>query len=226
MKIHVMGKDAGNAKACFKKHFSISQFKPDLIVVFGGHGTLFKSEKKFPGIPKLFIRHKIPDTKMVDEISNKLKERHYETIEMPILNAKIGKKSIRAFNDISIHCKHPQAIRFQIFKNNNPLFVDEKGKAKTIIGDGVVIATPYGSNAYFKSITKHKFDQGIGIAPNNPMDELNHVVVDEKDNITIKIVRGPGFMFYDSAKKGISLDSDKIVQIKKGEKSAKLIQLK
>ena len=223
-KMYVVGSDL--AKEQFKQHFVLSRFKPNFVVVVGGHGTLFKSEKRYPGVPKLFLHHVSPDKKLVNDIAQKIKNKQFFIAELPKLTINVGNHKASALNDVNIQCRHPQAIRYQVFADEKPLFVDNNGSAKTIIGDGVVIATPYGSSAYFKSITRNTFSKGIGIAPNNPMDELNHVIIPSNSKVEIKIMRGPGSLFYDSEKKGIKLDSNYSIKIKAGDLNAKLIQLK
>ena len=210
-----------------KEHFKKSKRKPDFVVCVGGHGTLFEIEKEYSTIPKLFLRHPALNEEEIPRIVEKLKNKEFEIKEHPKLTASVGKNIITAMNDVVIHCKHPEAIRLQLFVNGKPLFVDESGKPKTIIGDGVVIASPYGSTGYFYSIARKIIKPGwIGIAINNPVENIEKSVFLPKNSvISVLIERGPGTMFHDSSKKAINLKTGSMIELKVGE-NARLIQLK
>ena len=119
-----------------------------------------------------------------------------------------GKKVFTALNDINIHYKVPRALRFSV-KVNHFAF------GKNLIGDGLVVSTPFGANAYFRVITGKGFTKGIGIAYNNVLGkDKNRVdkckIVDENSKIEITVEREEGFLGADSF--------DKVYRIKKGDK--------
>ena len=61
------------------------------------------------------------------------------------LKATTKQKKIVALNEINIHHKLPtKAIRFYIKFGKNKII--------NLIGDGVIIATPFGSTGYYKSV--------------------------------------------------------------------------
>ena len=57
MKVALFGKNSDSIRHFIPEYgFEISEDKPDVIVSYGGDGTLLSAERKFPGIPKLPIR--------------------------------------------------------------------------------------------------------------------------------------------------------------------------
>ncbi|MBT3407256.1 hypothetical protein HN415_01090, partial [Candidatus Woesearchaeota archaeon] len=144
--------------------FKYEKKDPDMIISLGGDGTFLYSERKFPGIPKLLIKDSQVCSKCqnlkFDEIFMKILLKNYIILEHSKLVATFNKKKYLATNDFIIRNKTPtHAIRYQVT-------VDEK-ETLVIIGDGVVISTPFGSTGYYNSITRTNFNQGIGIAYNN-----------------------------------------------------------
>ena len=86
-------------------------------------------------------------------------------------------RSIWGLNDILLRNSDIRStVRFSVTVNSEPL-TDE------VIGDGLVVATPFGSSAYFRSISNTTFRTGIGIAFNNCTDFGNHVVLRPEDRL-------------------------------------------
>jgi NAD+ kinase len=69
-----------------------------------------------------------------------------------------------ALNEISLHHNSPTlgAVFSIEVRDGDPIY-----QADRVIGDGVLVATPFGSTAYYKSITGGTFTYGFGIAFNN-----------------------------------------------------------
>jgi hypothetical protein len=171
---------------------------PELVVVFGGDGTVLKAEEKFPGIPKLFFYKTCRKFKLYERIKEEMKLAVY-------LN---GKKVFTVLNDVNIHYQLPRALRFSVKVNHFDF-------GKNLIGDGLVVSTPFGANAYFRVITGRGFTKGIGIAYNNVLGkDRNRVdkykVVDENSKIEVTVNREEGFLGADSF--------DKVYRITKGDK--------
>ena len=128
---------------------------------------------------------------------------------------------------MQLHNSSPiKAVRFSVYIEDEILF-------ENVIGDGVVIATPFGSSAYYSSIGGEKFDKGIGIALNNPYNiKEKPVVIDEgfDYNINIKILRDDGLLLFDNNNNMIKIDKqlklskggDNIV-VKRSKDTAKFI---
>jgi NAD+ kinase len=94
-----------------------------------------------------------------------------------------------------------------------------------IIGDGVVISTPYGSTGYYRAITDSFFEIGIGVAFNNSTEQSDHMVLREESKIIVKIIRGKAVAYGDNNPEEIVLDDGDEILIKKYKNPAKIIKL-
>ena len=84
----------------------------------------------------------------------------------------------------------------------------------------MVVATPFGSTGYFKSIANTIFTQGIGIALNNAVTPETIKIVTKSINITIKIIRGPALIFADNQSIHWELNNQESITIKKHSQPA------
>jgi len=110
-----------------------------------------------------------------------------------------GADHLVALNEIVIHNKNPQhGIRYRVF-------LDKTDLGKEFIGDGLVVATPFGSTGYYRSITDSYFELGIGIAFNNSTEQADSLVVKEQRQIKVLITRGPALLYADNQTKIINL---------------------
>jgi len=177
----------------FLKEYNVVRRNPEMVVCYGGDGTLLKAEERYPGIKKLFFYKTCRKFKFYDKCKEEIKLVAY-------LN---GKKVFNALNDINIHYQLPRALRFSVKVNHFDF-------GKDLIGDGLVVSTPFGANAYFRVITGIGFSKGIGIAYNNVCGGDKYKIVDENSKIEVTIERDEGFLGADSF--------DKVYRIKKGDK--------
>ncbi|MBI2599710.1 hypothetical protein HYW43_02190 [Candidatus Daviesbacteria bacterium] len=200
MKAFIVGKNAKNIEELVGKlGFEVTNTNPDLIISYGGDGTLVASERQFPGIPKLPIRDslvckKCPNheigTVLRNFLEGKLKLQEYKKLQTTVLY-----KSVFALNDFVIRNIKPiHAIRFKI------------SGSKLYIGDGVVIATPFGSSGYFKSITKKTFEQGFALAFNNTTETINPLYLGENDEVDFMLVRGQASFSFDNSSDIFTID--------------------
>lgn len=205
----------------------LNKKNPDVVISFGGDGTALLAERIYPSIPRILIKHSKICVKCKEHDFSKvltgLKERRFKIIEEikveGIVN-KDPKKKLIGLNEIGIHHKIPtKTIRLQV-KVNGKVIENE------VIGDGVIIATPYGSSAYFYSITRKRFSKGLGIAFNNPKRRTKSRIVKDDSEIEIKFLRGHGLMTADNNEKMFSIKSGDIVTVRKLSKKAKIIELK
>jgi len=224
MKVAIVGyKKSFLEKAMKKEGFFITNHDPDAVVSFGGDGTFLYSENLFPGIPKLFIKHYSVCNKCKDhdykKVLDYLTKKKFKIVEYSKIVASVNNKILYSMNDISIHYNPPRAVRFDVKVNNKKI-------AKNVIGDGIVVSTPYGSSGYFSSITRRTFEKGIGLAFNNPVKKIKEKIISENSKIEIKITRGPGIMCSDCNAYLINLKSGDRIKIKKHNQVARILTLK
>lgn len=218
------GTKAGDIETLLKEYgFELVTENPDIVVSYGGDGTLMRAEQAFPGIPKLPLRgsmicklcHALPNEDVVRSIT----EGNYTTEEYWKLEVRAKGNTIVGMNDIIVHNADPRhAIRYE-------LFINDKNIGHKIIGDGVVVATPFGSTGYYRSITDSYFELGIGIAFNNSTEQSDHVVVKENSVVRIVVARGPAIVYVDNREERIALEEGNEVLIRKSDKVAKILRV-
>jgi len=202
--------------------FDIVENNPDIVAVVGGDGTLMKSEKDYPEIPK-FILQKSKTAKkghdlLPEEILEKLKNKEYKIEDEIKIEASNDGKKIVGLNEIIVHNVDPrQAIRYEIFING-------KKACREVIGDGVVVSTVYGSTGYYRAITGSFFELGIGVAFNNSTEQSDHMVLKEDSEIIVKITRGKAIAYADNSDEEIILDDNDELLIKKYKNKAKIVK--
>jgi len=204
--------------------FKLDSLRPDIVFSAGGDGTYLIAENKFPGVPKVFIRDssicRKCDKSGLKDILEKLKSGDV-CIEPNIkIKAKFKGRCFSAANDIIFRNDDlTQAVRFTVSVNGRQI-------NRIFIGDGLVVSTPFGSTAYFYSITRKKFRHGIGIAFNNITSGHKPIVVDEDSEIKITLVRNNAQLAFDNTKHPVLLKEGDSVIITKDSKKAKIVKVK
>lgn len=218
MKIHVIGKDAEKTKIIISKleseGFEYVEENPELVICFGGDGMFLIAERIFPGVEKVLMKDSQIGNKShditIEEFIEKYRNNKFKTEELQKIKAtakgRFETRELVGVNDIVIRNSLPtEAIRFKIK-------IDGKEINSEFVGDGVVIATPYGSQGYFSSITRTEFTQGIGIAFNNTTEEMETIIVGEGE-IEIEITRGPGILVADNNRDFVNLETGDKVKV-------------
>ena len=200
MKIALIGKNSADLRPLIDAFPGFTLIddprQADTIVAYGGDGTLIGAEHTYPGIPKLGIRdgrvcQKCARHADADVLARLASGTAVRTELLKLVVAVHG-RSIWGLNDILLRNSDIRAaVRFSVTVNSEPL-TDE------VIGDGLVVATPFGSSAYFRSISNTTFRTGIGIAFNNCTDFGNHVVLRPEDRIRVDVIRGPAHVTADN----------------------------
>ncbi|MDO8573654.1 MAG: hypothetical protein Q7R77_02790 [Candidatus Daviesbacteria bacterium] len=218
MNILLTGKNAKDIEKLLQD-FEIVTSNPDIIISYGGDGTLLYSERVYPGVPKLPMRDssvckKCPrhgEKFLIKKLfEGKLKIKEYRKLETTILY-----QTFTALNDFVIRNTKPiHTIRFQVTGTN-----------KLLIGDGVVISTPFGSSGYFKSITGKTFKNGLGLAFNNITEQLPPVFFKENDIITFKLIRGTATLSFDNNPDIFNVDENSEITFKVSYQTAKIYEL-
>lgn len=231
VKIAIVGKSLEKIeelKQLFPKYnLTYGEEDPDIVISYGGDGMFLISERAYPHVPKALLR----DSKICnnccnyapEELLQKIAKKEYTIKELIQLKATRkndnGIRELIGVNDIVIRNFFPtEALRFK-YRINNQDYSDE------LIGDGVVIATPFGSNrgAYYNSITQNTITNQIGIAFNNISSPHNHQTIDTDSTIEIIITRGQGVLVADNNRDYINLTKDNAVKIQLHNTTAKIL---
>jgi NAD kinase len=221
----IVGQNSEEIDKIFKqKKYIRDDKKPDLVISYGGDGTLLKSEHEYPSVPKLFLRNsrignlgfKENNEEVLDLFfKEKLVIKKYFKIESCINNNKFF-----AVNEFSIKTRNPRhSLRVDVYINKNQ-------KLEHVIGDGLIVSTPIGSTGYYKSITRSTFQLGIGLAFNNTTEQYNHIVLKEDSIIKVVIVRGPAFCYVDNHDDEIDLKVGDEIVIQKSKKFLRMYGVK
>ncbi|MFH1536738.1 MAG: hypothetical protein ABID45_01995 [Patescibacteria group bacterium] len=226
MRIQIVGLEKKELASYIRKNHPKLKItnNPEVILCYGGDGTLLYAERHFPKKIKVMIRKSQICSKCLNEtrenILQELEKKNFKIIQQHLLEAAVKKNKVYGLNDILIaHEKINTALRFKIS-------LDGIQYGHEILGDGVLISTPFGSTGYYQSITRSNFQRGIGIAFNNTVNFIGHLVIKEKTIIKIEITRGPGLVFPDNAKKSIKVETGDIIKISRSTKFANLANFK
>ncbi len=218
MKVLVFGKNSKELEYFVKQSgLDLVKENPEVVISFGGDGTLLSAERLYPQIPKLPIREtkfckkcsKHADTDILKKLAhNKLKLTEVRKLETTVLY-----RSFFALNDFVIRNSNPtHTIRFKTSVSGDQL----------LIGDGIVLATPFGSTGYFKSITQKDFTKGIGVAFNNTTKKIAPVFLTENDTVSFDLKRGKATLSFDNSPDIFKLDEGSQLQFKLSEKVAQI----
>lgn len=170
---------------------------PDLVISYGGDGSLLGAERDFPGVPKCPLRDARQNPKCPlhseQQVLEALFSGQLRKTQLVKLRAELENGTVLdGINDIVIaHDLIFSAIRYRIWLNGE-LF---KGQ---VVADSLVVATPFGSTGYFQSITRGNFQTGLGLAFCNALDLSGFTVVPAGTCLTVELLRGPAEIVADN----------------------------
>jgi NAD+ kinase len=203
--------------------FELVEKDPDFVVCYGGDGAVLFSERKFPGVPKLIIKTsracRMYDYALSDlgELLSRIKAGDYQIhTEIKLETVAKGERLV-GLNEIQVHPKLPiYAVRFS-------LSVDGK-EYDDLIGDGVIVATSFGSTAYYNATGGKSFKKGIGVSFNNIHNRnAKSFVVPEDFVVKLTVTRGPAWLLADNNEDFVELDAGDSVEIRKSGSVANFI---
>lgn len=230
MKFAVTGaKNTGKIRELVKRHGSqIDIHAPDFVLTYGGDGSILYAEREYPGIPKITVRASSAGLRCMygedelEKVLRKVKSGNYTVREEMKLEVEFRGKTYLALNEVQLHNRSPvKAVRFSVYADKKPLF-------ENVVGDGVVVATPFGSSAYYSSVGGKPFKKGIGIALNNPhmLKGKRNIVVGGGSEIRIKILRDEGEAHFDNNPEKIGLKEGDEIVIKAAKDAARFVVVK
>ena len=227
MKVGVATRSGKNDKDIIEKLRAVGleyvENDPEVILCYGGDGTFLIAERMYPGVPKLLVKNSRICNKCekhtIEDALQMIRLNRFKVEDHPKIKAMIGERELLAVNDIVLRNKLPtHALRFE-------LKVGEESYNEELIGDGIVVATPFGAGAYYYSVSKKSFNKGLGLAFNNMTKDLDHLNFEDTREVRVKITRGEAILVADNNTDGVELQEGAIVLIKKSEDFAKVIRL-
>ncbi|MCK5452440.1 MAG: NAD(+)/NADH kinase, partial [Candidatus Aenigmarchaeota archaeon] len=165
MKVVAVGKDVDSFEKTLKSYgLEIDRKNPEFVFSYGGDGAILFSERLYPGVPKVTVRCSSkcnrcefnPDD--IEDVVERLKSGRYDVKEYMKIEADFKGKIVVGLNEVQVHNKlFTKAVRFNVYLDDELLY-------ENVIGDGVVISTPFGSTGYYTSLGGERFEKSIGIA--------------------------------------------------------------
>ncbi len=225
MKIAVRGRHLADLYPLLARYpVEIVEQHPELVISYGGDGALLGAEREFPGIPKVPIRDRRSTPKcdrhteelvLAELFGQRLKESRLSKVKA----CHDGRVVAVGLNDIVIsRLLIASAVRYRIWLNDE-LY------AHQIVGDGLVVSTPFGSTGYYRSITHSLFRLGLGLAFNNSTEPVNHLVLEETTRIIVEILRGPAVLLADNDPHETALKKGDKIEITVTDQQAIIIGL-
>lgn len=222
MRVLLYGKNSGSITDLVESYgLEVASENPEVIISYGGDGTLLTSEREYPSVPKLPIR----DSKVCKKCSKHATETLLQSLaenklvpeEVSKLETEFEGDRLLALNDIVLrNASSFHAVRFKLTKNDTPI------GGEVIIGDGIVASTPFGSSGYFQSITRGSFTQNFQIAFNNTVSPISPLEFAQNDVIKITVIRGPAHLTSDNNPQIIELIEGNEFVIKPSDKKASI----
>lgn len=199
--------------------FDIVISNPDMVISYGGDGTLLSSERQFPGLPKLPLRN--------SQVCKKCPEHEDEVILKKLLKNKLQLKEYRKLESTILY-KNFYALNDFVIRNSNPThtirFRTSETDDKLLIGDGIVLATAFGSTGYFKSIADKIFNKGFGLAFNNITEKLSPIILKSDSSIKFILARGKATLSFDNNPDIFVLDEGSEIIFKLSDQIAKIYE--
>jgi NAD+ kinase len=227
------GPDAGNLRTLAEKHVRLElvDSEPDVVVCYGGDGTLLSAELQWPGVPKVPIRNSRrglrliprPPSEVLDRLARgDLVRTTFLKLECTVSrgrNAQPPECSFTAVNEFNVDMgRINSAVRFKLWVDEEPF-----DGGREIIGDGFVVSTPFGSTAYYNKITRGVFYTGLGVAFKSTNESVDHLVVQEDAMVRFLLTRGPAVLAFDNCQHFTDLEQGDVLAIRKHANDAVIL---
>ena len=224
MRVCLVGRNAHELLPEIKNFgFEIVKKNPEVVISYGGDGTLLDAERRYPGVPKLPVRENRLSKKCANHknkiVFDRLKRNQLTPAHFDKIEATLRGKRLIGLNDIVIHhIRITTGVRFRIW-------IDDKPYSHEIVGDGLVMASIFGASGYYRSITHSLFRTGLGLAFNNSTEPVDHLVLKEDSIVRVKITRGPALLAADNDPHTVEVAEGDEILLRKSKQRAAILAL-
>ncbi len=142
-----------------KKYGAVPLDKADVVVVLGGDGFMLKTLRRLLNYEKPvfglnmghvgFLLNRFDYEKLPDRIDNS-SEKKIMPVQIQAEDMFGAKHQLHAFNEFAFGRMSPQAVRLDVAMSDKVNGVP-KVTRREVLGDGLIVATPIGSNGYYAS---------------------------------------------------------------------------
>lgn len=221
----------------------VEEYDSDAVIVtLGGDGTILYAARTFPDPTILPVRTgrskgyktRLETTQLVatlDELEASGEGMSDVCTEYRKIGAYRDGTQLRGgfdgINEISLHHSSPTLAAVLSVRIRDG---DERYRYERVIGDGVLVATPFGSTAYYHSITGGTFSEGLGIAFNNvhtPVETPSHMVVSDDAVVEVEMPESEhaasGVLTRDNAEGVYELAVGEPVEIRYSEETVEIL---
>ncbi|HOJ69252.1 MAG TPA: hypothetical protein PK379_10020 [Candidatus Hydrogenedentes bacterium] len=236
LRVALFGADAQSLApiVAARPELTLVERDPDVVVCYGGDGTLLGAELRWPGRPKVPILNSrvgnrciaAPPERVIAALASGTLERHtYEKLECAVHrpDTPTGEAdfTLACLNEINVHMgRINSAVRFRLWVNDEPF-----DGGVELVGDGFIACTAFGSTAYFNAITRCVFTRGIGVAFKATAHQISHMVLPETARIRFRITRGPAVLAFDSSPEYFTLDAGDELVARRHPQSAEILSI-
>ena len=154
------------AHAAKRAGMTVSRTRPDVVITYGGDGTILDATRAFSA-PIMPLRRSAICSRcahyhpgQVRALLTLLQRGRYHLRAYGKIEARVGARRLIGLNDVQLHNADPRvALRFAVTCGSvrRPL----------LIGDGLVAATAFGSTAYYEALGYAPFSSGYRVGFNN-----------------------------------------------------------
>lgn len=234
-------------KKIVEYNLELSKNDPEIVIVWGGDGSVLRTARKHPHSCLLGLREKSIgqlaeiDGKRLDYALERLATNQYKIEKAPQIEVLHQDLRIHGLNEVYFSREYEYATRFRVFIDRDNVYNDE------LFGDGCLAATPRGSSAYSwtagrKIVLKpnekafvftplssghlHKRVSVNSVLTSKPVEQIK---VLENKEVIVEILRGGKNKFTadgcDEIKKYVPLRKGDTVVFRKSRKTSKFIRL-
>jgi NAD+ kinase len=94
-----------------------------------------------------------------------------------------------------------------------------------ITGDGIIVATPFGSTGYYRSVTRSTVSEGIGVAFNNCTEPFAPLCLASDVAIEVEVLRGPAVLARDNDPRLLPMRDGHVFEVGRAPESAVVLGL-